>query len=86
MKRLKGELDTTPSGGELTNLYSRQANYEDRAIREALGYRPAFDLGQGIETTIQWLLLHELIKQPERIRKPPFARTVPNPMSDAVLA
>ena len=65
MKRLKGELDSTPSKGELNDLYSRKANYDDTKIRQLIGYSPSFDLQQGIEQTVNWLSLHEVVKRPQ---------------------
>ncbi len=64
MKRLKGELDSTPSTGELNDLYSRKANYGDLKSHQLLGYSPRFDLNKGIQQTIDWMVLHELAKQP----------------------
>ncbi len=64
MKRLKGELDSTPSTGELNDLYSRKANYGDHKSYQLLGYSPRFDLNKGIQQTIDWMVLHELAKQP----------------------
>ena len=68
MKRLKNALDTTPSSGELTDLYARCAIYSDEKIREELQYQPQFDLATGIGTTIQWMLLHELVKDPQQVK------------------
>ncbi len=64
MKRLKGELDSTPSTGELNDLYSRKASYDDHKIHQLLGYSPRFDLDKGIQQTIDWMVLHEVSKQP----------------------
>ncbi len=64
MKRLKGELDSTPSAGELNNLYSRKANYDDKKICQLLGYSPKFNLDHGIQQTIDWFELHEIAKRP----------------------
>lgn len=60
MKRLKGSLKSTPSTGELTGLYSRQASYNDSKIQQ-LGYAPDFDLQSGLANTVHWLRLHEII-------------------------
>jgi nucleoside-diphosphate-sugar epimerase len=68
MKRLKGRLDSTPSGGELTDLYARKAIYVDDKIRKELGYSPDVSLEQGLRMTIQWMLHHELIADPKRIQ------------------
>jgi predicted dehydrogenase/nucleoside-diphosphate-sugar epimerase len=75
MKRLKGRLDTTPSGGELHDLYSRKAVYVDERIQEELGYRPTYDLDRGMQSTIQWMLLHEYLKQPELVMVDPKIAT-----------
>lgn len=64
MKRLKGELDSTPSAGELNDLYSRKANYDDQKICQLIGYSPRFNLDQGIQKTIDWFELHEIAKRP----------------------
>jgi len=76
MKSLKHRLANTPSGGELNDLFTRKARYSDLAIRETLGYHPEFDLQAGIAGTLHWMLLHELIKEPERITvsQPPIPR------------
>jgi nucleoside-diphosphate-sugar epimerase len=63
MKRLKGELDSTPSKGELNNLYARKASYDITKIQQLLGYSPRFDLRQGIEKTIEWFVHHEIVNQ-----------------------
>jgi len=75
MKRLKNRLANTPSGGELQDLYTRQAKYCDQAIRDSLGYRPMFDLDSGINQTLQWMSLHELVDSPELLNE----STVPHP-------
>lgn len=64
MKRLKGELDSTPSTGELNDLYSRKASYDDHKSHQLLGYAPRFNLDKGIQQTIDWMVLHEVAKQP----------------------
>ncbi len=69
MKRLKNRLDSTPSEGELTDLYARKAVYSDEKIRRTLGYNPSYDLRKGVDTTIQWMLLHELIQEPNRVQR-----------------
>lgn len=61
MKRIKGELTSTPSSGELNDLFSRQAYYSDAKAREELGYCPAFDIDLGIAKTVCWLRLHEVV-------------------------
>lgn len=59
MKWLKGELESTPSSGELNDLYSRKAIYEDSRIRSLVGYEPDFSLERGLNQTIAWLSHHE---------------------------
>ena len=66
MKGLKGRLDTTPSGSELNDLFARRAIYDDAKIRNELGYLPNFNLDRGIESTIQWMRLHELLASQNR--------------------
>ena len=60
MKRIKGELSSTPSGGELNDLYSRDAVYTDQKAREWIGYDPQFDIESGIRQSIYWLQHNEL--------------------------
>ncbi len=60
MKRIKGELKSTPSGDELNNLFSRQAVYTDSKARRLLQYEPMFDIDRGLAMTLAWLRLHEL--------------------------
>ena len=62
MKRLKGEIDSTPSSGELNNLYARKASYDDTKIQNTLGYCTQYNLQQGIQQTVNWLALHEITK------------------------
>lgn len=69
MKRLKNRLDSTPSQGELMDLYARKAVYSDEQIRRSLGYSPGYDIRNGIDTTLQWMLLHELIQEPQRLQR-----------------
>ena len=61
MKRVKGELDSTPSGNELHDLFSRKANFSDALARQHLGYEPRVSLPEGLARTTDWLRLHELI-------------------------
>jgi nucleoside-diphosphate-sugar epimerase len=61
MRKLKGELDSTPSLGELTDLYCRQVTYCDEKIRTTLGYENKFELADGIAATVAWLERHELV-------------------------
>ncbi len=61
MKKIKGELDATPTGNELNDLYARQVYYVDQKARDLLGYQPEFDLSRGLELTHAWLRLHELV-------------------------
>ena len=60
MKKIKGELDATPSSDELNDLYARRVYYSDAKARDALGYAPEFDLRRGLRLTLAWLQLHEL--------------------------
>lgn len=64
MKKLKGELDSTPSGGELHDLYMRKATYDDSKIRSILGFQSAFDLDLGMRLSAAWLSLQELTTKP----------------------
>ena len=64
MKKLKGELDSTPSGGELNDLYTRQATYDDSKIRSMLNFQSAFDLDLGMRLSAAWLCLHEQTTNP----------------------
>ncbi len=64
MKRLKGSIDNTPSGNELTRLYCRQAYYSDEAAQSDLNYWPTFDLRLGLELTTAWLRHHEYVPAP----------------------
>lgn len=67
MKWIKGEINSTPSGSELTDLFSRNASYSDDSIRELLGYQPEVSVEQGLAFTSLWLQLHELAaKRPAR--------------------
>ncbi|MCA9193632.1 MAG: NAD-dependent epimerase/dehydratase family protein [Planctomycetales bacterium] len=61
MKRIKGEINSTPSQNELHHLYCRSARYNDRRIRERLGYSPQITLDVGLMYTSAWLELHELV-------------------------
>ncbi|MFN3189912.1 MAG: NAD-dependent epimerase/dehydratase family protein [Aureliella sp.] len=63
MKRIKGELSSTPSGNELNDLYSRQAFYSAEKAKRELGYQPTFSLDEGLRHTASWLSLHELLQQ-----------------------
>ncbi len=64
MKRLKARLDATPSGGELNELFSRSAIYDDARIRHKLGYSPKFHIEDGLRMSIAWLRHHELVQGP----------------------
>ena len=61
MRKLKGELDSTPSLDELTDLYCRQVTYNDDKIRRTLGYDHQFELADGVAASIDWLVRHELV-------------------------
>ena len=64
MKKLKGELDCTPTGNELNDLYTRQARYDDAKIRQTLNFQPAFSLDLGLQLSTAWLSMHELTESP----------------------
>jgi nucleoside-diphosphate-sugar epimerase len=55
-------LKTTPRIAELS-LYSRDALYLTTKARDWLGYQPVFDLGRGLEVTVQWLNYMGLVNQ-----------------------
>lgn len=63
MKRLKGELDATPSSKELGDLFARQSYYCDQKARQLIGYQPRFDLEASFKVILPWLALHELAPQ-----------------------
>jgi nucleoside-diphosphate-sugar epimerase len=63
MKRVKRVLQSTPSGAELNDLFSRNAVYSDAKARELIGYKPLFDLDQGLKLSVQWLQLNELLRE-----------------------
>lgn len=60
MKRIKGEFASTPSGGELNDLYTRDVIYSDQKARDLIGYDPQFDIESGIRQSVQWLQHNEL--------------------------
>lgn len=60
MRRVKGELNSTPTGTELHDLFGRTAFYDDSKIRNGLGFQPAYSLQRGLSMTVAWLRLHEL--------------------------
>jgi nucleoside-diphosphate-sugar epimerase len=55
MKRVKTMFDSTPSTGELEDLYSRRAVYVDDKARRVLGYQPRYDLQRGIAMSVLWM-------------------------------
>lgn len=61
MRRLKAQLDSTPTGGQLNDLFSRDAVYEDRKAHELLGYAPNFGLDEGLQVSVEWLHLNEVL-------------------------
>ncbi|MEL7157421.1 MAG: NAD-dependent epimerase/dehydratase family protein [Actinomycetota bacterium] len=61
MKQVKRQLSTTPSANELTGLYARTAHYDDTKLRHHLQIRPEVDIHLGLERTVAWLQLHELM-------------------------
>lgn len=68
MKIVKRMVDTTPTANELHGLYARHAIYEDRKIRECLGYAPTFSLDEGLRLSAQFLQQYGLI--PAHARDP----------------
>ncbi|MEM7313662.1 MAG: NAD(P)-dependent oxidoreductase [Planctomycetota bacterium] len=64
MKKIKGELDATPTGTELNDLYQRQFVLNTDKARNMLGFESTFDLNHGLQLTAEWLALHELLEQP----------------------
>jgi len=70
MKRLKGELDATPSSAEINDLFVRSAVYDDGKIQQTIGYQSEFDLARGLQLTVDWLRLHELAQRPHDDHKP----------------
>ena len=64
MKRVKMILDSTPSPGELEDLYSRRAIYTDQKARDLLGYRPQFDLERGLTLSVLWMARNGYIEGP----------------------
>jgi nucleoside-diphosphate-sugar epimerase len=58
MRRLKSTLETTPSRGELEDLYSRHAIYGDVKARRILGFEPRVDLESGLALSVAWLRHH----------------------------
>lgn len=65
MKRVKTVFDSTPSTGELEDLYSRQAVYSDQKARTLLGYQPKFDLERGMALSVLWMERNGFIDRPE---------------------
>ncbi len=64
MKRVKTVFDSTPSTGELEDLYSRQAVYSDQKARTLLGYQPKFDLERGMALSVLWMERNGFIDRP----------------------
>lgn len=63
MKKIKGELDATPTVKELNDLFGRQVYFVDQKARDLIGYVPEFDLDRGLRLTLAWLQLHEIVEQ-----------------------
>jgi predicted dehydrogenase/nucleoside-diphosphate-sugar epimerase len=61
MKRIKGEVNSTPDPNELHDLFQRAAHYDDRKASSLIDYSPASSLKEEINSTIHWLRLHEYI-------------------------
>lgn len=82
MKRIKGELHSTPSTGELHDLFSRKAHYCDSKARTLLGYDPRFSIDLALEHTLAWLKHHELVaaSEHEQVQSvPPSRPSRPSP-------
>ncbi len=62
MKFIKGELNSTPSGNELNDLFARDVVYTDDKARRMIGYQPRFDMNAGLKASVDWLNLHEYRK------------------------
>lgn len=61
MKSVKNKLNSTPSGNELNDLFSRHAVYDDQKAHDLLGYQPNFDMDRGLAVSVAWLQLHEVL-------------------------
>lgn len=61
MKRIKNQLEATPTGTELNDLFARQATYDANKIERLLGFQPHHDLATGLRLSVQWLALHEVV-------------------------
>ncbi len=57
VERIRSFLKTTPSSYEL-ELYGRKAYYSYEKAAHVLGYSPRYDLIEGLQLTVKWLL-HE---------------------------
>ena len=64
MKKVKGELNATPSGTELNDLYQRQFFLSTDKITEKIGFASRVDLQTGMQHTAAWLELHEKLTCP----------------------
>ncbi len=64
MKRIKGELDATPTGTELNDLYQRQFVLNTDKAKDMLGFESQVGLNHGLALTAKWLELHELLTVP----------------------
>lgn len=85
MKRLKGQLDSTPTGGELNDLFSRDAIYEDAKAHELLGYTPNFELDEGLRVSVEWLHLNEVLTESNPDEAAPYdSETVDLNASDRI--
>lgn len=61
MKRIKGELNSTPSANELHDLFNRRVFYSDSKAQKLLGYNPQFNVSHALDLTLQWLHMHEIV-------------------------
>jgi len=83
MKKIKGELNSTPTKTELNDLYQREFFLVQDKAHELIGFYPEFEIEKGLQYTAEWLQLHELLTQPlpwrapdlddERYRTPEYA-------------
>jgi nucleoside-diphosphate-sugar epimerase len=64
MKWVKSMFDSTPSQGELEDLYSRKAIYADDKAHQLLGYQPKFDLNRGMAMSVLWMARSGYIDNP----------------------
>lgn len=61
IKRVKKVFNSTPSGRELNDLFTRDVIYRDIKARQEIGYEPKFSLDKGLRLSALWLHLNEVI-------------------------